>query len=97
MDDSKTKLGPFRLIAKIPLIVHIIYYVNCVKNIVTNLQKEKKKLETRIFASKKIQLQYRIIFNERPFVSPIIENSLITLLDFNKNQRECTLSTQIGF
>lgn len=96
MDDSKTKLGPFRLIAKIPLIVHIIYYVNCVKNIVTNLQKEKK-LETRTFASKKVQLQYRIIFNERPFVSPIIENSLITLLDFNKNQRECTLSTHIGF
>lgn len=41
MDDSKTDLGPFRLIAKIALIVHIIYNVNCVKNIITNLQKEK--------------------------------------------------------
>lgn len=41
MDDSKTELGPFRLIAKRPLIVHIIYYINCVKNIVMNLQKEK--------------------------------------------------------
>lgn len=52
MDDSKTELGPFGRIAKITLIVHIIYNMNCIKNIIKNLQK-KKNLTQKSFHLKK--------------------------------------------